>query len=571
MATTTKINVSFKKGTYQDFEQKVLGRIRTTKTSSDGRYAYTQGDTNIEEGVLYLTEDEGGLYLGLADSKIKRLQGSVVFYNTTEDFLKMVEPPYYDDVIYYIVESNALIHWNPSKKVTIKDVEYTGGWEQLNEAGVDWSETISGLQSNIATLVERDTALEGKIDNNTTEIGKKLDTNTYTAFVTEYTGAKENADKRIKDVEDGILDLDTKLTNHANASADFIKLSDVQTYVEGLSLATAKELADLLGSDSDTATALTIHGLSKALANQATQISAAATKAEEAKAAAENAANAASENATNLGTLTTTVGDLDKELEQVKATADDALSKTSGGSVKGNITMVDGAAITGLLTPVEDTDAVNKKYVDDEAQELSDSINAVSEVASAALPKAGGTMTGNITMTTGTTITGLTSAPTDNSEAVSKAYVDNSIANMAATNDAMVFCGVLNAVSDLPAKGPINKGATYKVNVGASFANSTITAKVGDLIIYNGDDITSAETDIDSAKWVHVTSGYEDRYNQQLIADGSSIKLTDGIGVAAANIEGTIQFVGASGMNIGITSSENNVHTVTISQTWGSF
>jgi hypothetical protein len=73
MATTIGANVSFKKGTYQEFEQKVLGRIRTTKTSSDGRYAYTQGDTHIEEGVLYLTEDEGGLYLGLADSKIKRL------------------------------------------------------------------------------------------------------------------------------------------------------------------------------------------------------------------------------------------------------------------------------------------------------------------------------------------------------------------------------------------------------------------------------------------------------------------------------------------------------------------
>ena len=145
MATTINANVSFKKGKYQEFEQKVLGRTRTTNTSDNGRYSYTQGPTHIEEGVLYLTEDEGGLYFGLADNKIKRLQGSVVFYDTSDDFLKMVEPPYHDDVIYYIVESNALIHWNPSKKVTINSVEYTGGWEQLNESGVDWSETITGL------------------------------------------------------------------------------------------------------------------------------------------------------------------------------------------------------------------------------------------------------------------------------------------------------------------------------------------------------------------------------------------------------------------------------------------
>lgn len=570
MATTIGANVSFKKGTYQEFEQKVLGRIRTTKTSSDGRYAYTQGDTHIEEGVLYLTEDEGGLYLGLADSKIKRLQGSVVFYNTTEDFLKMVEPPYYDDVIYYIVESNALIHWNPSKKVTINDVEYTGGWEQLNEAGVDWSETISGLQSNIATLTEQDTILNGKISDNTAEINKKLNADTYNGFVTEYTSAKEGTDKKIKKIEDDILDLDQKLTNHANASADFIKMSDVQTYVEGLSLATAKELADLLGSDSDTATALTIHGLSKALANQADQISAAATAAGDAMAAAENAANTASNNATELGKLTTTVGNLDGELKNVKATADDALSKTNGGEVKKNITMTEGAAITGLPAPVQGADAANKQYVDNKAKGLSDSISSVSEVATAALPKAGGTMTGNITMTTGTTITGLTSAPTNNSEAVSKAYVDKSIANMAAANDAMVFCGVLNSASELPTTGPINIGATYKVNVSATFTDA-IDAKVGDLIIYNGSqDITSNETSIDPADWVHVSSGYEGAYTQKLIADGSSIKLTDGIGVAAANIEGTIAFVGASGMNISIASSDN-VHTVTISQTWGSF
>ena len=73
MATTIGANVSFKKGTYQEFEQKVLGRTRTTSSSDNGRYSYTQGTKHIEEGVLYLTEDEGGLYLGLANNEIKRL------------------------------------------------------------------------------------------------------------------------------------------------------------------------------------------------------------------------------------------------------------------------------------------------------------------------------------------------------------------------------------------------------------------------------------------------------------------------------------------------------------------
>ena len=96
-----------------------------------------------------------------------------------------------------------------------------------------------------------------------------------------------------------------------------------------------------------------------------------------------------------------------------RATANAALSR-AGGTMTGKITL-DGA-------PTADLHAASKKYVDDNAgatsatdQTARDAAKAAKDIADAALPKSGGTMTGKIT---------LDGAPTADLHAASKKYVD---------------------------------------------------------------------------------------------------------------------------------------------------
>lgn len=95
---------------------------------------------------------------------------------------------------------------------------------------------------------------------------------------------------------------------------------------------------------------------------------------------------------------------LDKRINDAQKTANDALPK-AGGTVTGNITMtgniaMGGKKITNVGAPTDDGDAVNKKYVNDEVGK--------------SLPKSGGTMTGALNVID----------PTENTHAANKGYVD---------------------------------------------------------------------------------------------------------------------------------------------------
>ena len=77
--------------------------------------------------------------------------------------------------------------------------------------------------------------------------------------------------------------------------------------------------------------------------------------------------------------------------------------------------------IVNLTEPTEDTNATNKKYVDDAdavVKEVADNAKAIAEVA---LPKTGGTMTGSLV---------LNAAPTADLEAANKKYVDDAVAGV---------------------------------------------------------------------------------------------------------------------------------------------
>lgn len=95
---------------------------------------------------------------------------------------------------------------------------------------------------------------------------------------------------------------------------------------------------------------------------------------------------------------------------------------TNGGTMAGDINM-DGRKITGLVDPVEDGDAARKRYVDTEISTAAGS--AETNAKKASLPRAGGTMTGNIDLG-GNALTNVKS-PAAATDAATKGYVDERI------------------------------------------------------------------------------------------------------------------------------------------------
>ena len=101
---------------------------------------------------------------------------------------------------------------------------------------------------------------------------------------------------------------------------------------------------------------------------------------------------------------------------------------TNGGTMAGDINM-DGRKITGLVDPVEDSDAARKHYVDTAASNAAG--DAETNAKNASLPRDGGAMTGDISMG-GNAVKGL-KAPNAGTDAATKDYVDGKRATYTAT------------------------------------------------------------------------------------------------------------------------------------------
>ena len=114
----------------------------------------------LAEGTIYFTTDEGGMYIDTADKRV-RIQGSVLYFDTLEHFVKEVQPPFSQDVLYFIAKSeaegketkyNALLRWDGSK------------WIQLNVTADSFTaleSLVNGHTLSITNLQERLNAIDG--------------------------------------------------------------------------------------------------------------------------------------------------------------------------------------------------------------------------------------------------------------------------------------------------------------------------------------------------------------------------------------------------------------------------
>ena len=140
--------------------------------------------------------------------------------------------------------------------------------------------------------------------------------------------------------------------------------------------------------------------------------------------------------------------------------------------------------ITNLsANPLEDHYAVRKDYVDRAEARATSAANNAQNTANAALPKAGGTMSGAINMGS-KKITNLAS-PTNNADAARKDYVDNAVSGAtSAANNAATAASNAQSTADaaLPKAGgtmtgAINMGSKKITNLAAPTNNADAANK----------------------------------------------------------------------------------------------
>ena len=166
---------------------------------------------------------------------------------------------------------------------------------------------------------------------------------------------------------------------------------------------------------------------------------------------------------------------------------------TDNGTIKLTVdgTTVDNIKVTGLGSAAY-TDASAYATAEQGAK------------ADAAMPIAGGTFTGPVT---------LAAAPTEDLGAATKQYVDSQITASIAASDAMVFKGTFGTdgtVTALPTDGVVT-GDTYKVTTAGTVASAVSASgkdeaiKVGDLVVAMGDGSGKF-----NGTWIVVPSGNEE-------------------------------------------------------------
>lgn len=135
--------------------------------------------------------------------------------------------------------------------------------------------------------------------------------------------------------------------------------------------------------------------------------------------------------------------------------------------------------------------------------------------------------------------------------------VDTLIRAAKAEMNAMTYCGTITNSNFGQIKGP-QKGDTYKA--AESFTIGSISVDIGDLIIYNGDDV-AAGTAGNTAKWEVIPSGddIDTTYNMSL--DGTTIKLNN---LVTSNTAGTVAVKGADGISVKNDGGLSIGHTNTV-------
>lgn len=236
MANTNKVNLLLKRGVHKNLPQ--------------------QGQ--FENGTLYFTTDEGGLYLGLEKGQGIRMQGSVLYFSTLQQFYDNVKPPYSTDVLYFIEKNydaekaeyqmfNALMRWDEENSKWIQINATADSFQAALEEIADVKDRVSNIEENIGYVSKTENGvttpgdgilgdvevLQNKVDTLEENLGTPEEKEGDTVIAPAsglFATVKENAEK-IEALDQRLTDIDEE-----NGRLDDIEdaIDDINTSISGL-------------------------------------------------------------------------------------------------------------------------------------------------------------------------------------------------------------------------------------------------------------------------------------------------------------------------------------------------
>ena len=415
-------------------------------------------------GAIFVTKDEGGIYLGVESGKApKRLQGVVQYYEDLTSFQAATKPPYSSDVIYYIANSNALVRWDPAAK------DGAGGFIVLNVTANEFAILNDQVQNHLTEIeskqvfdkVAKIDELEQAIDAVEELIGGGTSGEGVTSIISQIEELSNNQVEINKDLEEisrTLINMEATYETKENATTERKKLSDRIDLIDGEE-GTVKKLTDRVTAlDKTSGRIAAIEG---ALSNKV-----------------------------DLSHLESTYQTKLQATTDHNALSDriDAIDNAETGALKiitDRISLIDGE--TGRLKAIEDNLDLKLDKVTFE-----DFLDTVTE-------------------------TYYTKSEAETLESTLREELANNIE----TANCLTYQGSIDEGSDFKAleqRTDLQVGYTYIItteltlpSIGACYA--------GDLIIASGEETDGV---LSNVSWIHVKTGYQSNHNTVLSAESGS-------------------------------------------------
>lgn len=296
-------------------------------------------DQSVENGTIYVTTDEKSMYVDLNNKRI-RIQGTVLYFDSLDEFAAITTPPYNEDTLYFFRTYddntiNALMAWSQ------KD-----GWKQVNVTADDFSSlttsvnnlttTVTQLSTNLTALTTRVTNAEATI----TSHGQTL-----TAHGTAI-------DKNTSDIATNSADI---ATNAAGVKKNKEDIASANSAITGLAKRVSQNETDIKSNDTDianldtrvTANEGNIKNNTENITKNASDISTTNTKLENLTTRVTSAESAISTHTGQLNTHAGNITTLQGEMSTAQGNISDLQTQTAGHTsqlttIESNITALQG-------------------------------------------------------------------------------------------------------------------------------------------------------------------------------------------------------------------------------------
>lgn len=481
-----------------------------------GSYKQLPASGSAVNGAIYMTEDEGGIYLGLQDGALKRM-GDYVLLNTQEELRAYDLTNVGEYTMFYVKNDNILCRYDLTEKKFI----------QIN-AQQTASDLIKDINVHAAT--------NGKVSINLLDgTGDAI-----TASAGELNIAGAGAATVVGDNSNGITVTAEDHKAFLSTKSNTIQLNNTKAttgaseIAGSISFEGTGDLAPVITTD-DTS--------SKVIFNvKAPKVTASVATADGSTTVTTGLANADGDYIDNTASSFTIKGAGDAKVTSsgnaITVTSDNTVAALSGASnkitlknsvnggtatVAGEISVVGEGNLGPAVTVSGNKLTVTVNGADSTAAFDANGNLSIGQIKDGDVVGAAASVKPVIKYGMGDT---KSTAVFANGEAVLNVPTVDEVNNLLKGLDAMTFKGV-SSVADINKIQTANKGDTYKVSVAGKIGDTEVN--VGDLVINNGADGAAPS-------WQIVPAGDETIYTYELVNSEGAVTLVDNFGDNAGAI-----------------------------------